>query len=78
MLFLKLARFGPLLLEGDLYHFPEEKTLDRVPTFDFDGAMTRTSRKKVEEFIRETGATMWIQHDPATNAALKKAPEHYD
>ena len=78
MLFLKLAKFGPLLLEGDLYHFPEEKTLDRVPTFDFDGAMTRATRKKVDEFIRQTGATMWIQHDPATNAGLKKAPEYYD
>lgn len=78
MLFLKLAHFGPLLLEGDLYHFPEEKTLDRVPTFDFDAAMTRASRKKVDEFIRQTGATMWIQHDPATNAPLKKAPEYYD
>ena len=55
-----------------------EKTLDRVPTFDFDAAMTRATRKKVDEFIRQTGATMWIQHDPTTNAPLKKAPEYYD
>jgi glyoxylase-like metal-dependent hydrolase (beta-lactamase superfamily II) len=78
MLFLKLAHFGPLLLEGDLYHVPEEKTLDRVPTFDFDAAITRATRKKVDEFIQQTGATMWIQHDPPTNAALKKAPDYYD
>jgi N-acyl homoserine lactone hydrolase len=78
MLFLKLAKFGPLLLEGDLYHLPEEKTLDRVPTFDFDGAMTRATRKSVDAFIAQTGAKMWIQHDPATNAPLKKAPEFYD
>jgi N-acyl homoserine lactone hydrolase len=78
MLFLKLAKFGPLLLEGDLYHFPEERTLDRVPTFDFDAAMTRASRQKVEAFLAETGAQMWIQHDPPTNAALKKAPEFYE
>lgn len=78
MLFLKLARFGPLLLAGDLYHFPEEKTLDRVPTFDFDAAMTRATRKKVDEFIQQTGATMWIQHDPPTYAPLKKAPQYYD
>ena len=39
MLFLKLTNFGPLLLAGELYHLPEEKTLDRVPTFDFDAAM---------------------------------------
>ena len=78
MLFLKLSKFGPLLLAGDLYHFPEEKTLDRVPTFDFDAAMTRATRKKVDEFLKQTGAKMWIQHDPATYAPLKKAPEFYN
>ena len=78
MLFLRLQKFGPLLLEGDLYHLPEERTLDRVPTFDFDAAMTRATRKKVDAFLAETGAQMWIQHDPATNAPLKKAPEFYD
>ena len=78
MLFLKLAHFGPLLLAGDLYHFPEEKTLDRVPTFDFDAAMTRETRMKTDAFLAQTGAKMWIQHDPPTNATLKKAPEYYD
>ena len=78
MLFLRLRNFGPLLLEGDLYHLPEERTLDRVPTFDFDAELTRATRVKVEEFLRETGAQMWIQHDPPTYAALKKAPEYYD
>ncbi|MEJ1962601.1 MAG: N-acyl homoserine lactonase family protein [Gammaproteobacteria bacterium] len=78
MLFLKLAKFGPLLLAGDLYHLPEEKTLDRVPTFDFDAAMTRATRKKVDEFVKQSGAKMWIQHDPATYAPLKKAPDFYN
>ena len=78
MLFLKLKKFGPLLLMGDLYHLPEEKTLDRVPTFDFDAAMTRATRKKVEQFILETRTTAWIQHDPPTYATLKKAPEFYE
>ena len=78
MLFLRLKKFGPLLLEGDLYHLPEERTLDRVPTFDFDPAMTRATRVKTEAFLRKTGATMWIQHDPPTNAKLRKAPEFYD
>jgi glyoxylase-like metal-dependent hydrolase (beta-lactamase superfamily II) len=78
MLFLRLAKFGPLLLEGDLYHLPEERTLDRVPTFDFDAAMTRATRVKVEQFLKDSGAQMWIQHDPPTYAKLKKAPEFYD
>jgi len=78
MLFLKLAQFGPLLLAGDLYHLPEERTLDRVPTFDFDAAMTRATRVKTEQFLKDSGAQMWIQHDPPTNAALKKAPDFYE
>jgi N-acyl homoserine lactone hydrolase len=78
MLFLRLKKFGPLLLAGDLYHVPEERTLDRVPTFDFDAAMTRATRKKVDRFLEQTGATLWIQHDPPTYATLKKAPEYYD
>jgi glyoxylase-like metal-dependent hydrolase (beta-lactamase superfamily II) len=78
MLFLKLANFGPLLLTGDLYHLPEEKSLDRVPTFDFDGAMTRATRRQVDDFVSQTGAAWWIQHDPPTNASLRKAPQYYD
>ena len=46
MLFLRLKNFGPLLLAGDLYHLPEETTLDRVPSFDFDAAMTRGPRAR--------------------------------
>ena len=78
MLFLRLKKFGPLLLAGDLYHLPEERTLDRVPTFDFDAAMTRATRVKTETFLKETGAEMWIQHDPTTYAKLRKAPQYYD
>ena len=73
-----LRNFGPLLLEGDLYHLPEERTLDRVPTFDFDAAMTRATRVKIERFSRRPARQMWIQHDPPTNAKLRKAPEFYD
>ncbi len=78
MLFLKLKHFGPLLLAGDLYHLPEERSLDRVPTFDFNADMTRATRKQVEQFVKQNHATLWIQHDPATYAPLKKAPLFYD
>ena len=78
MVFLKLSKFGPVLLAGDLYHFPEEKTLDRVPTFDGDAAMTRATRKKVDEFVKQTGAQMWIEHDKTTHEKLKKSPQFYE
>ncbi|HET9217977.1 MAG TPA: N-acyl homoserine lactonase family protein, partial [Terriglobia bacterium] len=75
MLFLKFAKTGPILLAGDLYHYPEERTLDRVPTFDTDRDQTRETRRKTEEFLKAAGATMWIQHDMALHEKLKKAPD---
>jgi len=78
MLFLRLAKTGPVLLAGDLYHYSEERTLDRVSTFDTDRNQTRATRKRVEEFLKSTNAQMWIQHDIALHQKLKKAPEYFD
>jgi N-acyl homoserine lactone hydrolase len=78
MLFLKLAHTGPVLLSGDLYHYPEERALDRVPTFEFDAKKTRATRMVMETFLKRSGAQLWIQHDFRANAKLKKAPNYYD
>jgi glyoxylase-like metal-dependent hydrolase (beta-lactamase superfamily II) len=78
MLFVRLAKTGPVLLSGDLYHYPEELTLNRVPTFDADPDQNRRARKAVEAFLKSSGAQHWIQHDFIANAALKKAPAFYD
>src|SRR5262245_47015598 len=78
MLFLKFAKTGPVLLAGDLYHYPEERTLDRVPSFDSDRNQTRETRKRVEQFLKSSGAQLWIQHDKALHEKLKRAPEYID
>ncbi len=78
MLYVNLVNHGPVLLVGDLYHFPEEKTLDRVPTFDWKADVTRQTRKLADIFMKDSGAEMWIAHDNATNDKLKKSPEFYD
>ena len=78
MLFVKLAKTGPVLLAGDLFHYPEERTLDRVPGFDADREQTRRTRRSVEEFLKQTGAQLWIQHDSTTHAKLNKSPAFYD
>ena len=78
VLFVKLARTGPVLLSGDLYHYPEERTLDRVPTFDTDPTQTRRTRAAIDAFLKKSRAQLWIQHDFTANAALKKAPAFYD
>jgi glyoxylase-like metal-dependent hydrolase (beta-lactamase superfamily II) len=77
-LFVNLANRGPVLLAGDLYHYVEERTLDRVPGFDFDAEATRRSRQAVEEFLTASGAELWIEHNIALNDTLDKSPAYYD
>jgi len=78
VLFVDLPKTGPVVLAGDLYHYPEERTLQRIPVRDFDKAQTAASRAAMEVFLKEKGAQLWIQHDITANEKLKKAPEYYD
>ena len=78
VLFVKLARTGPVVLSGDLYHYPEERTLNRVPPRDSSPQQTTDSRTALETFLKKEGAALWIQHDIAGNAKLKKAPGYYE
>ena len=78
VLFVKLKKTGPIVLSGDLYHYPEERAQKRVPTFEFDQAETAQTREKIEQFLKESGAQLWIQHDYIANAKLKKAPQYYE
>lgn len=78
VLYLKLAKTGGVLLSGDLYHYPEERTLNRVPTFEFNQDQTRATRVAMDAFLKKNGAQLWIQHDFVGNAKLKKSPTYYD
>ena len=78
VLFVKLAKTGPVVLSGDLYHYPEERALKRVPTFEFDEAQTIAARATIDAFLKKTGAALWIQHDLSADAKLKKAPQYYE
>jgi glyoxylase-like metal-dependent hydrolase (beta-lactamase superfamily II) len=78
VLYVKLAQTGPVLLSGDLYHYPQERTLNRLPTFEFSEEQTRMAREDVEKFLSRTDAALWIQHELAAHRKLKKAPEFYE
>jgi glyoxylase-like metal-dependent hydrolase (beta-lactamase superfamily II) len=78
LLFLKLAKTGPVVLSGDLYHYPEERKLNRLPTTEFNVDQTAASRAAIEDFLKKTGAQLWIQHDFTANAKLKKSPAYYE
>jgi len=78
VLFVKLAKTGPVVLSGDLYHYPAERKLGRLPTFEVSEAQTKASRENVESFLKTTGAQLWIQHDLVGFRKLKLAPQYYD
>ena len=77
-LFLKFAKTGPVVLSGDLYHYPEERSLDRVPTFDSDRDQTRKSRQGLEQFLTQSKAQLWIQHDSSVYSKWARAPQYID
>jgi N-acyl homoserine lactone hydrolase len=78
VLFVNLSKTGPVLLSGDLYHYPEERRLKKVPTTEFDRDQSAASRASIEAFLTRTHAQLWIQHDFNAVAKLNKAPAFYE
>jgi len=79
-LLVSLRKTGPVLLSGDLYHYPAERELKDFTPFAAlgDPAAETASKAKVEGLLKERHAALWIQHDLIANAKLKKSPEFYD
>jgi N-acyl homoserine lactone hydrolase len=79
-LFVKLKNFGPLVLSGDLYHYPAERTLKDFLPFAGRGndAQEAASKAKVEALLKDKGAVLWIQHDIVADAKIRKSPAYYD
>jgi glyoxylase-like metal-dependent hydrolase (beta-lactamase superfamily II) len=79
VLVLRLARTGPVMLSGDLYHYPEERTFKRAPPDnEFNVAQSAASRVTIEAYLATTKMPLWIEHDYEFIAKLKKSPAYYD
>lgn len=77
VLYVGLAKTGGVVLSGDLYHYPEERTLNRLPVRD-NQEQTAGSRATLEVFLKAKRAQLWIQHDISADETLRKAPQYYD
>ena len=73
-LLVRLPRRGNILLTGDLYHFPENRTNRNVPKFNTDRADTLASMDRFEGLARSQRATVIIQHELADVAKLPRFP----
>jgi N-acyl homoserine lactone hydrolase len=78
VLYVDLENTGPIVLSGDLYHFTISRELRRVPAFNYDAEMTLASMDRVETFLEQTGADLWIEHDLALFERLNESPAFYD
>ena len=48
ILYLDLEQTGPIVLSGDLYHYPANRTLQRPPAFNVDAEQTIASMQETE------------------------------
>jgi N-acyl homoserine lactone hydrolase len=79
VLVLNLATTGRIMIAGDLYHYPQERTLRRPPPdTEFNVQQSAASRVMIEEYLKRTKTEIWIEHDFVANAKLKKSPAYYD
>lgn len=78
VLIVHLAKTGTVVVAGDLYHFPQERFSNNVPTFEYNKQESLASRAMIEAYIKKTGAQLWIEHDYIANSKLKKSPRYYN
>jgi glyoxylase-like metal-dependent hydrolase (beta-lactamase superfamily II) len=78
VLAVKLKKSGVVILSGDLYHTHENRTLKRVPVFNYQRADTLASIDRVEKIVKNTKARFIVQHDGKDVATLPKFPAYLE
>ena len=76
VLFVDLEKTGPVVLTGDLFHFQINRRERRVPSFNVDAEMTLASMERIEQFLDENGAELWMQHELARFEQMAQAPAY--
>jgi glyoxylase-like metal-dependent hydrolase (beta-lactamase superfamily II) len=79
VLILQLASLGRVMIAGDLYHYLPERTFHRAPPDnEFDVRQSAASRAMIEDYLKKTNTSIWIEHEWAANVRLKKSPAYYE
>jgi glyoxylase-like metal-dependent hydrolase (beta-lactamase superfamily II) len=76
VLALKLPKTGPVLIGGDLWHYAAERRASLAPEGEANRQQTLASRAAMEAYLKQSGAQLWIEHDPRTFHRLNKAPDY--
>jgi glyoxylase-like metal-dependent hydrolase (beta-lactamase superfamily II) len=73
-----LHNTGHILLVGDLYHYPEELRLHRMPEDEATQSATPASRTRIEALARDEHAQIWLTHDMDLFRRARREPAYYD
>jgi N-acyl homoserine lactone hydrolase len=73
-LFVRLPKTGPVLLSGDAVHLKTNWDAKRAPSINYNAEQSVRSMDEMGSFIKQTGASLWINHDPEQSATIPKSP----
>jgi N-acyl homoserine lactone hydrolase len=62
-LLVKLPQMGAVILSGDAVHFRENYETNGVPWFNYDRSQTLASMDRIKQIVKNSKATLIIQHD---------------
>ena len=74
---MRLPYSGTIVLSGDLYHYAAERTLGKISNRE-KATASPASRARMEAIVAREHGQLWIGHDRAEFARLRKAPAFYD
>ena len=74
VLFVRLPKSAPVVLSGDMVHIQSNWEAKRAPSFNFNGPQSIESMNRIDAFLKQTGARLWINHDMAQSRMIPKAP----
>ncbi len=70
----RLPKYGPVLLGGDVAHFWSNFSCRRIPSMNANREQTKLSMDKVDAIIKAQGAQLWLNHDYEQNKTIPHAP----
>lgn len=77
-LLVRLPRSAPVLLAGDFVHLRANREARRVPSINFDKALSARSMEEMDDFLKRTGARLWINHDFEQSQTVPKEPAFFE
>jgi glyoxylase-like metal-dependent hydrolase (beta-lactamase superfamily II) len=78
VLFVRLEKTGPVVLSGDMVHFQGNWDAKRIPSLNFNAEQSAQSMQMVAKLMAQTGAKLWINHDPEQGKGIPAAPAYVE